>query len=185
MRPATAWGRRPTSAAAGGTGGGGWRSESRACTRRWWPATPERRPRARGGPSRSPGAPRAVAGDAPAALRSGAPPIVKCLLAEIAYTVRRSDRARYARIVVDASGVEVVVPRRMALRHVEPFVQEKSRWIERTLRRFREAEEALPAPDLEHGSVPYLGEELLLWVSVERGRTRDHVARRGDVLHVK
>ena len=77
------------------------------------------------------------------------------------------------------------MPRRMALRHVEPFVQEKSRWIERTLRRFREAEEALPAPDLEHGSVPYLGEELLLWVSVERGRTRDHVARRGDVLHVK
>jgi len=78
------------------------------------------------------------------------------------------------------------VPRRMALRHVEPFVQEKSRWIERTLRRFREAEEALPAPELEHGgSVPYLGRELLLRVSVERGRVRDHVALRGEVLHVK
>jgi predicted metal-dependent hydrolase len=117
---------------------------------------------------------------------SGSPSIFDRTLAEIPYTVRRSDRARHARIVVDASGVEVVVPRRMALRHVEPFVQEKSRWIERTLRRFREAEEALPAPELEHGgSVPYLGQELLLWVSVERGRTRDHVARRGDVLHVK
>ncbi|HKN94871.1 MAG TPA: YgjP-like metallopeptidase domain-containing protein, partial [Thermoleophilaceae bacterium] len=82
--------------------------------------------------------------------------------------------------------MEVVVPRRMALRHVEPFVQEKSRWIERTLRRFREAEEALPAPELEHGgSVPYLGAELFLRVSVEPGRVRDHVARRGDVLHVK
>jgi hypothetical protein len=88
--------------------------------------------------------------------------------------------------VVDASGVEVVVPRRMALRHVEPFVQEKSSWIERTLRRFREAEEALPAPELEHGgSVPYMGRELLLRVWVEPGRVRDHVARRGDVLHVK
>jgi predicted metal-dependent hydrolase len=88
--------------------------------------------------------------------------------------------------VVDASGVEVVVPRRMALRHVEPFVREKSRWIERTLRRFREAEEALPPPELDHGgSVPYLGRELLLRVSVERGRVRDHVALRGDVLHVK
>jgi predicted metal-dependent hydrolase len=88
--------------------------------------------------------------------------------------------------VVDASGVEVVVPRRMALRHVEPFVRDKSRWIERTLRRFREAEEALPAPELEHGgSVPYLGRELLLRVSVEPGRVRDHVARRGEVLHVK
>jgi predicted metal-dependent hydrolase len=100
--------------------------------------------------------------------------------------VRRSDRARHARIVVDASGVEVVVPRRMALRHVEPFVREKSPWIERTLRRFREAEEALPAPELEHGgSVPYLGRELFLRVTVEPGRVRDHVARRGDVLDVK
>ncbi len=100
--------------------------------------------------------------------------------------MRRSDRARHARIVVDASGVEVVVPRRMALRHVEPFVRQKSGWIERTLRRFREAEEALPAPELEHGgSVPYLGRELLLRVSVEPGRVRDHVACRGDVLHVK
>lgn len=82
--------------------------------------------------------------------------------------------------------MEVVVPRRMALRHVEPFVQQKSRWIERTLRRFREAEEALPAPELDHGgSVPYLGRELFLRVFMEPGRVRDHVSRRGDVLHVK
>jgi predicted metal-dependent hydrolase len=53
----------------------------------------------------------------------------------IPYRIRRSDRARRARIVVDADGVEVVVPRRMALRHVEPFVAEKQRWIERTLER--------------------------------------------------
>jgi predicted metal-dependent hydrolase len=87
---------------------------------------------------------------------------------------------------VDASGVEVVVPRRMALRHVEPFVQEKARWIERTLRRFQEAENALPAPELESGGVvPYMGRELFLRISVEPGRVRDHVARRGDVLHVK
>jgi predicted metal-dependent hydrolase len=107
-------------------------------------------------------------------------------LASIPYTVRRSDRARHARIVVDASGVEVVVPRRMALRHVEPFVREKGPWIERTLRRYREAERALPVPVLDTGgSVFYLGGELLLRVTVEPGRVRDHVARRGDVLHVK
>jgi predicted metal-dependent hydrolase len=107
-------------------------------------------------------------------------------LAQIPYKIRRSDRARHARIVVDASGVEVVVPRRMALRHVEPFVREKGPWIERTLRRYREAERALPVPVLETGgSVPYLGQELLLRVNVERGRVRDHVGRRGDVLHVK
>ncbi len=60
------------------------------------------------------------------------------------YRIRRSDRARHARIVVDADGVEVVVPRRMALRHVEPFVREKQPWIERTLRRYQDA--ALDGP---------------------------------------
>jgi predicted metal-dependent hydrolase len=103
----------------------------------------------------------------------------------IAYTVRRSDRARHARIVVDASGVEVVIPRRMALRHVEPFVEEKQAWIERTLRRIRSAEASAGVRLEDGGSVPYLGEELELWVDVEPGRTRPHVTRRGDVLHVK
>jgi predicted metal-dependent hydrolase len=105
---------------------------------------------------------------------------------EIAYTVRRSSRARHARIVVDAGGVEVVLPQRMALRHVPPLVEEKRRWIERTLRRFREAEQALPAPLLaDGGCVPYLGGELRLRVRVEPGRVRPFVSRRGEVLHVK
>jgi predicted metal-dependent hydrolase len=103
---------------------------------------------------------------------------------EIEYTVRRSSRARHARIVVDASGVEVVLPQRMALRHVPPFVEEKRRWIERTLRRFREAELAVPL--LADGeAVPYLGRSMLLRIRVEPGRVRPFVSRRGDVLHVK
>jgi len=103
------------------------------------------------------------------------------------YRIRRSDRARHARIVVDADGVEVVVPRRMALRHVEPFVREKQPWIERTLRRYQDA--ALDGDvvvDLrDGGEVPYLGDRLDLDVRVEPGRTRPHVRRRGDVLTVK
>ena len=105
---------------------------------------------------------------------------------QIPYTVRRSSRARHARIVVDAGGVEVVVPERMALKYVPPLVEEKRRWIERTLRRFREAEAALPAARLDDGgAVPYLGRELELRLHVEPDRVRDHVARRGDVLHVR
>jgi predicted metal-dependent hydrolase len=88
-------------------------------------------------------------------------------MTSIPYTIRRSDRARRARIQVSASGVEVVVPRRLPLREVEPFVESKQRWIERTLLRMRE------------GEVPYLGERLRLRVRVERGRTRSHVALRG------
>ena len=102
------------------------------------------------------------------------------------YRIRRSDRARRARIQVSAEGVEVVVPRRLALREVEPFVEEKRAWIERTLRRMREAEEENPPARLEHGGeVPYLGERLALEVRVEPGRVRSHVARRGDALRVR
>ncbi|MGH2802920.1 MAG: M48 family metallopeptidase [Thermoleophilaceae bacterium] len=101
------------------------------------------------------------------------------------YRIRRSERARRARILVDGDGVEVVVPRRFPLRDVEPFVEEKRRWIERTLRRMRETEAELPPARLEHGGhVAYLGETLGLSVRVEPGRKREHVACRDGRLRV-
>jgi predicted metal-dependent hydrolase len=106
-------------------------------------------------------------------------------LTSIPYRIRRSERARRARILVDTDGVEVVVPRRFPLRDVEPFVEEKRRWIERTLRRLRETETELPPARLaDGGEVPYLGERLRLRVRVDPGRVREHVARRGGELHV-
>jgi predicted metal-dependent hydrolase len=104
---------------------------------------------------------------------------------EFDYQVRRSERARHARVVVKPEGeVEVVLPRRMALRHAEPLVAEKRRWIERTLRRFEAARAAAPVRLEDGGVVPYLGDELTLRVRVEHGRTRAHVARHGDTLDV-
>jgi predicted metal-dependent hydrolase len=103
----------------------------------------------------------------------------------IPYPIRRSDRARHARIEVGRDGVEVVVPRRMPLREVAPFVAAKRAWIERTLRRYREAAARDPAVRLaDGGSVPYLGRQLELHVRVEPGRTRPHVSMRGDRLDV-
>jgi predicted metal-dependent hydrolase len=102
------------------------------------------------------------------------------------YPIRRSERARRARIVVRPDGVEVVVPRRMALRQVRPFVEEKRPWIERTLRRYREAEHAVARSRLEDGGTAvWLGEELPLRVRVEPGRTRPHVALRQGVMTAK
>ena len=84
-----------------------------------------------------------------------------------------------------AEGVEVVVPRRASLRRVEPFVADRRPWIERTLRRLRDAEQALAPAGLEDGgAVPYLGRSLELRVVVEPGRARAGVRRRGDVLEV-
>jgi predicted metal-dependent hydrolase len=89
-------------------------------------------------------------------------------LTSIPYRIRRSDRARRARILVDGDGVEVVVPSRFPLRDVEPFVEEKRAWIERTLARMRETEVELPPARLaDGGEVPYLGERLTLAVAVE------------------
>jgi predicted metal-dependent hydrolase len=104
---------------------------------------------------------------------------------EIDYRVRRSERARRARVVVKPEGdVEVVLPRRMALRHAGPLVAEKRRWIERTLRRFEAVRAAAPVRLEDGGVVPYLGEELALRVRVEAGRTRAHVVRREETLAV-
>jgi predicted metal-dependent hydrolase len=101
------------------------------------------------------------------------------------YTIRRSDRARRLRIVVAPDGVEVVLPRKMALHHAEAFVAEKRPWIERTLRQYRAAEEELAPVRLEDGGeVPYLGLSLPLRVKVEPFRTRPGVSRRGGTLHV-
>jgi predicted metal-dependent hydrolase len=106
-------------------------------------------------------------------------------VAAIPYTIRRSDRARHARILVDGEGVEVVVPRRFPLREIEPFVEEKTPWIERTLRRMRESESEFPPARLEDGGeLPYLGERLALRVREEASRARAHVARRGGELCV-
>lgn len=109
-----------------------------------------------------------------------------CAVTAVPYRIRRSDRARRARIQVSTDGVEVVVPRRLAMSDVEPFVEEKRPWIERTLRRMREAEAEHAPPVLaDGGEVPFLGERLGLRVKVEPARTHPHVARRGDTLHAK
>ena len=103
----------------------------------------------------------------------------------IPYRIRRSDRARRARILVDGDGVQVVLPRRFPLRDVEPFVEEKRAWIERTLRRMGETETELPPARLcDGGDVAYLGERLRLAVWVDPNRVRELVVRRGDEVEI-
>jgi predicted metal-dependent hydrolase len=106
-------------------------------------------------------------------------------MTSIPYRIRRSQRARRARILVDGDGVEVVVPRSFPLRKVEPFVEEKRAWIERTLRRMQQTELELPPAQLfDGGEVPYLGERLRLAVRIDAGRGREHVVRDGSQLRV-
>jgi predicted metal-dependent hydrolase len=97
----------------------------------------------------------------------------------IAYTVRRSDRARRVRVTVDPSGaVEVVLPRRAGRHQAAAAVEELRPWIERRL-----ADVACARAEIvrrRNGMLPLLGESLRL--VREPGRTR--AFRRGDALHV-
>ena len=91
------------------------------------------------------------------------------------YTIRRSDRARRVRVVVEPTGaVEVVLPRRAAQREAAAAVAELRPWIER---RLAEAE-TVRASVAGRDGLPYLGETLR--ARREPGRTRAH--RRGDAL---
>jgi len=92
----------------------------------------------------------------------------------IFYTVRRSERARRIRVVVDAHrGVEVVLPRRAAHREAAAAVRELRPWIER---RLREASSQRAAVAARGDAVPYLGGELTLVPEQGRKRVvqRDH-----------
>ncbi len=97
---------------------------------------------------------------------------------EIAYTVRRSARARRVRVNVHAhSGVEVVLPARAPERAAAAAISELRPWIERRLRDAREVHERIAA---RAGTVPYLGTPLRL--VAQPGRSRVH--RDGERLLV-
>jgi predicted metal-dependent hydrolase len=99
-------------------------------------------------------------------------------MADLVYAIRRSSRARRVRVNVDASrGVEVVLPQRAAKREASAAVQELRPWIERRLADLERARAVVAA---RQGTVPYLGQTLLL--VVQPGRTRVH--RRGSELLV-
>jgi predicted metal-dependent hydrolase len=97
---------------------------------------------------------------------------------QIAYSIRRSPRARRVRVTVDATnGVEVVLPRRAPEREAAAAIRELAPWIGRRLAELERTRAAIAA---RGQTVPYLGQVLRL---VEQpGRTRVH--RRDDELFV-
>jgi len=100
------------------------------------------------------------------------------MAADLAYSIRRSDRARRIRVCVDPhDGIEVVLPRRAAAREAESAIAELRPWIEK---RLAEAERVRRRIAERGDTVPFLGTDLTL--VPEPRRTRAH--RKGDALHV-
>ncbi|MBV9820280.1 MAG: M48 family metallopeptidase [Solirubrobacterales bacterium] len=99
-------------------------------------------------------------------------------MAEIAYEIRRSDRARRVRVTVDAArGVQVVLPRAAPERRAAAAVRELTPWIERRLAELARAAEVVAA---RGDTVPFAGETL--WLRTQPDRRR--VTRRGAELLV-
>ncbi|MCW3009465.1 MAG: family metallopeptidase [Solirubrobacterales bacterium] len=97
---------------------------------------------------------------------------------DIAYTVRRSQRARRVRVTVDPqAGVQVVLPARAPAQQAAVAVVQLRGWIER---RMAEADAVRDHVAARGNTVPYLGRDLRL--VAQEGRTRVH--RRDDDLLV-
>ncbi len=97
---------------------------------------------------------------------------------DLSYRIRRSDRARRVRVLVDPhTGVEVVLPRRSPASAAPAAVAELRPWIDERLAAGQAVRDAVQA---RGAHVPYLGRRLAL--RPQDGRTRAH--RRGDDLLV-
>src|SRR5690242_9666037 len=82
----------------------------------------------------------------------------------VAYTVRHSTRAKRLQVrYMPEIGFEVVLPTRVPLREVEPFLRGAKGWIRRTQEKAARSTPLLPIANLDDGaSLPYLGEALHL-----------------------
>jgi predicted metal-dependent hydrolase len=95
---------------------------------------------------------------------------------DLPYRIRRSDRARRVRVLVDPhEGVEVVLPRRSPASAAPAAVAELRPWIEARLAAGQAVRDVVAA---RGATVPYLGRDLTL--APQPGRSRVH--RRGDEL---
>ncbi|NOR81656.1 MAG: DUF45 domain-containing protein [Methyloprofundus sp.] len=88
------------------------------------------------------------------------------------YYIRRSQRARRARIVVTADKVEVVAPLRMPEKQIQQFMQAKQLWIESAKNKVQQHVDNIVsfAPEsYQHGAlIPYQGKQYRLQVKISQ-----------------
>ncbi len=90
--------------------------------------------------------------------------------------MRRSRRARHARIQVGHDGVVVVLPERAPERVAEELIHAKWGWLEQALLRVEDQRGRMVARLCDGGVVPYLGRELDLAVEVVDDGARTSVS---------
>jgi len=90
----------------------------------------------------------------------------------VAYTIKRSSKARRSRLEIrPETGLTVIIPRRCPVSFVNELLQQKSRWVLRTLARQQAAPLPCPRSELKSGdTVAYLGKDLQVWCCSSQGR---------------
>lgn len=90
----------------------------------------------------------------------------------IFYTVKRSPRAKYARLEVrPGTGLTVVIPRSYGVEQVSALVEQKGQWILRKLAEYAQSQETFPTRALRSGDVVlYLGRDVE--IVVQQGNSR-------------
>lgn len=91
----------------------------------------------------------------------------------ISYTIRRSLRARRARLEIrPETGLNVVIPRRYNVEDVSGLLRLKSRWILNTLKKNAQIRPALNFKEAKNGDkIPYLGRNIDLSVQPSREKS--------------
>ncbi len=97
---------------------------------------------------------------------------------QVSYSVRTSERARYPRIDVNLSGIEVVVPDGMDL-DPEAFLAEKQEWLLEKDAEMQQYRDEVPDRTFEDGAtLPFQGKEHMICVT----GVNDHVVRDSLIL---
>jgi predicted metal-dependent hydrolase len=80
----------------------------------------------------------------------------------IPYTLRRSDKAKHARLEVGLEGgLTVIIPAHFGIDRVRPLIIKKKRWVVDKLEKYGSAESGRRAKLLTQGDIlPYLGREM-------------------------
>ncbi|HIG64304.1 MAG TPA: M48 family peptidase [Methyloprofundus sp.] len=90
------------------------------------------------------------------------------------YQIRRSQRAKRARIVVTAEKVEVVAPLRMPERQIHQFMRAKLDWIESAKNKVQRHVDTIaslaPALYQQGAMIPYLGKQYKLEIKLSQNR---------------
>lgn len=104
-----------------------------------------------------------------------------------AVAIRRSHRARHLILRLTTQGtIELVVPRYVSFKVGEQFLRDRTTWLIEQFKHHHAKQAGVPQYQFITGEqLPYLGQQLRLFVETDSARHRSRITRRGDTLDIQ